>query len=107
MKANQGMNIISKGWIKKPENFRVRFQKLENGILETEYSPPLEEKGLTSDVTAWRYAWKLYMATRRHGREIEPEELVNLSVVNENDTPIIHYATGDLQIFNPKTLKGN
>ncbi len=102
MKITQGMDIIAKGWINKPKEFRVRFQQLENGTLETRYSPPLDKKGLKSDVTTWRYAWKLYMATKTASKEIEPNEMVNLSVVDENDLPIGHYETGDERILNPK-----
>ena len=64
MKISEGLEVIKKGWIVKPKGFRVKYQKLVDSELTTEHSPTLEDKPLDSDVVAWRYAWKLYMATR-------------------------------------------
>ena len=102
MKVTDGMKLISKGWIQKPKELRVRFQQLADRLLETRYSPPLDEKGMDSDVTVWRYAWKLYMATKTDDTGIGPEELVNLTVVDETDTPITYYVTGRTEVMNPK-----
>jgi len=104
MKVAEGMKLISKGWIQKPKELRVRFQQLVDGLLETNYSPPLDKKGMDSDVTTWRYALKLYMVTKTDDTGIGPEELVNLCVVDENDTPISYYVTGNTEILNPKQL---
>jgi hypothetical protein len=43
---------------------RVKYQKQTENGMEAGYSPPLGEAPLNSDVTAWRYAWKLCEATR-------------------------------------------
>ncbi len=104
MKIAQGMKLISEGWIPKPKGFRVRFQQLVDGELITGYSPGLEEKPLDSDVTTWRYAWKLSRATQTEDKFILPGELVNVTVVDDREANINYYATGKAEIFNPKNI---
>ena len=102
MKIAQGMKLIGEKWVKKPKEFRVAYQKMENSELVTEYTPGLEDAGLDSDVTTWRYAWKLYMSTRSESSEIQTDELINIRVVDENNNPVTYYVTGEKKIFNPK-----
>ena len=102
MKIAQGMKVIAEGWISKPKGFRVRFQQLVEGELVTKYSPGLEDLHLDSDVTTWRYAWKLAKATQPESEIISPGELVNVTVVDDKDTMVNYYATGKPEIFNPK-----
>jgi hypothetical protein len=104
MKVVQGMKLISEGWVKKPKGFRVRFLELVDGELITGYSPPLEVNPFDSDVTAWRYAWKLAMATQPKTDTISPGELVNVTVVDDEDTLTRYYATGKTETFNPKDI---
>ena len=100
MKIAQGLKIIEKGWIAKPKEFRVRYQKLVDSELVTEYSPRLEDAALDSDVTAWRYAWKLFKATETQSSEITEDELANITVVDDSDNSVIYYVTGEKEIFN-------
>ena len=101
MKIVEGLNIIEKGWIRKPTGFRVRFdKKIESGY-EVGYSPPQEASPLTSDVTAWRYAWKLGQATRTEAAAGDPGAIYNIVVVDTDDQPIRFYATGKLETYNP------
>jgi len=102
MKIAQGIKIIEKGWVVKPSEFRVKYEKNVDSKLVTEYSPGLEDAALDSDVTAWRYAWKLFMATKTPTGEIGEDELVNITVVDEMDNPVIYYVKGTEKIFNPK-----
>ena len=102
MKLAQGIKVIGKGWVVKPKAFRVRYQKLVDSKIVTEYSPRLEDAALDSDVTTWRYAWKLFKATQGEPGEIAEDELVNVTVVDELDNPIIYYLTGKEEIFNLK-----
>lgn len=101
MKLAEGMKRIAEGWITKPKGYRVRFQQLVEGELVTGYSPGLEDAALDSDVTTWRYAWKLAKATQPESEIILPGELVNVTVVDDQDTKVKYYATGKLEIFNP------
>lgn len=101
MKIAEGMKLISNGWIIKPKGFRVRFQQLVEGELVTTYSPGLEDKPLDSDVTTWRYAWKMAKATQP-GSTILPGEFVNVTVVDDKDAIVNYYATGKPEIFNFK-----
>lgn len=102
MKIEEGLKIINSGWIRKPKGFRVRFdQRTENGI-EAAYSPPLDDAPLNSDVTAWRYAWKLWQATRAEAEADHPGAFYNIVVVDDRDQPVRFYVTGELAVYNPK-----
>ena len=104
MKISEGLEIIKKGWIMKPKGFRVKYQRLVDSEVITEYSPGLDEEQLESDVVAWRYAWKLYMATKTDSSEISDDELINIVVDDELDNPIKYYATNRLEVFNRKEI---
>jgi len=104
MKISEGLEVINKGWIIKPKGYRVKYQKLVDSELITGHSPDVEEKPLDSDVVAWRYAWKLYMATRSDSPGISDGELVNIFVVDDSDNPIKYYATNQLEVFNPREI---
>lgn len=99
-----GMKIIKERWITKPLGFRVRFQKKIDDTLVTEYSPGISDTLLDSDVVAWRYAWKLWMSTKSDTAHIMDDEFVNITVVDDKDTPVNYYATNQATIYNVKTL---
>jgi len=102
MKIIEGLTIIDAGWIRKPAGFRVKYEKLVDGQRVTEYSPPEGSALLDSDVTAWRYAWKLFMASRSDKANIQEAELANIHVVNDADAKVKYYATNKYDLFNPK-----
>ena len=102
MKLVQGLKVIEKGWVAKPKGFRVRYQKLVDSKLVTEHTPGLDDKPFDSDVTTWRYAWKLFAATKTQSEEIAEDELVNMTVVDDLDNPVKYYVTGQFETFNPK-----
>ncbi len=104
MKISEGLKVIEKGWIIKPKGYRVKYQKLINSELITEYSPDLEAEPLDSDVVAWRYAWKLYMATKSDLPEINDGELINIFVVDDSDNPVKYYTTNQLEVFNRREI---
>ena len=97
MKIADGMELIKTGWIQKPGGFRVKFQEQTKTGLKAGYSPPVEASPLTSDVTAWRYAWKLWQATRKNALGA----LYNITVVDDRDRPFRYYRTGDYKTYNP------
>jgi hypothetical protein len=102
MKIAEGLKIIEAGWIRKPKGFRVKYQKQVDGQLVTEYSPPEGSALLDSDVTAWRYAWKLCEAVRSDKTDIQAAELVNIHVVNDASEKVKYYVTDDFAVFNCK-----
>ncbi|HGY11214.1 MAG TPA: hypothetical protein ENK36_02470 [Desulfobacterales bacterium] len=102
MKLAAGMKLIEEQWIVKPKQFRVKYQQLVDSELVTLYSPEMNTAGLDSDVTTWRYAWKLFKATRTDAAEIQEGELVNICVVDDQDNPITYYVTGEKEVFNKK-----
>ncbi|MBU1344102.1 MAG: hypothetical protein KKE44_17165 [Proteobacteria bacterium] len=102
MKIAEGLKIIENQWIQKPKGFRVKYQKFVNLERLTEYSPGKEDSLLDSDVTAWRYAWKLFMSTRSKSNDIAEGEFINIGVVDESDHPVHYYVTGKNQVLNPK-----
>ena len=100
MKITEGLKLIEKGWIRKPKGYRVRFHRQNETGFEQMYSPPLADAMLTSDVTAWRYAWKLWQATRK---ETETG-FYNITVVDDEDRQIPFYGTGGMEIYNPREI---
>ena len=102
MKITEGLQIIENGWIRKPKGFRVRFQQRTDAGMEVGYSPPLDAAPLNSDVTAWRYAWKLWQATGEASSAEKPGELFDITVVDDQDQPFRFYGTGRLQTYNPR-----
>lgn len=103
MKLAKGMKRIADGWIIKPKGFRVRFEQMTDGQLVKGYSPPMEDKPLDSDVTTWRYAWKLAMSAQPEEDNIPDGSLLNVTVVDDQDNPVIYYVTGKKETFNPDT----
>lgn len=101
MKIAEGLKIIETGWIQKSKGYRVRFNRQSETGFEQEYSPPLTDALLTSDVTAWRYAWKLWQATRTGA---VAEVLYNITVVDDENREVPFYATGEMKIYNPRKI---
>ena len=97
MKVSEMLKLTDDNWIQKPAGFRVRFQKREGGQWVNEYMPGLEDPPLESDVTAWRSAWKLFQASRPG-----EGELINLTVVDDQDEPVPNYANGKFETYNPR-----
>ena len=106
MKISEGLEVIKKGWIIKPKGYRVKYQRLVDSEVIAEYSPGLDEAPMESDVVAWRYAWKLYMATKSDSPEISNDELVNIFVVDDSNNPVKYYATNQPEVFNRKEING-
>ena len=104
MKITEGLKIIENGWIRKPKGFRVAFQKQTDTQIEDGFSPPLDATPLNSDVTAWRYAWKLCQATSLGVENGESVALYNITVVDDLGNPFKFYGTGDFETYNQKNL---
>ena len=102
VKITEGLKIIEEGWVRKPKGFRVKFDKKTESGVEVGYSPPLESKPLTSDVTAWRYAWKLGQATQVEAKAGTPGALSNITVVNDKGQPVQFYGTGDFEVYHSR-----
>jgi hypothetical protein len=100
MKMKEALKTIDEGWVKKPKGFRVHFQKKVNSELVTDYIPGTEEKPMTSDVVAWRVAWKLSEATKSETTEIADGDIVNIYVVDDSGNPVKFYATNQLKVYN-------
>jgi hypothetical protein len=104
MKIAEGLKIIENGWIKKPKGFRVSFQRQTESGIETGLSPPSDAAPLNSDVTAWRYAWKLAQSTQLRSDGPQEGDLLNIYVVDQDNQPIVFYATGEKEILNAYAL---
>ncbi len=105
MKIADALSIIGNGWIQKPAGFRVKFQRQTETGVEVDYSPSQEDAPLNSDVTAWRFAWKLGQATQTEAETGRPGALYNIIVVDTLDQPIRFYGTGELEAYNPRLIK--
>jgi len=106
MKIAEGLKLIESGWIRKPKGFRVKFHRQTDAGLEAGLSPPAEAAALNSDVTARRYAWKLWQATRAAAEAGDPGALYNITVVDDQDNPFRFYGTGEIETYNPKNTDG-
>ena len=104
MKIADGLKLIENGWIQKPKGFRVRFHRQTEAGVEAGLSPPPDAAPLNSDVTAWRYAWKLWQATRAAVEAEAPGALYNITVVDDQDLPFRFYGSGEFETYNPKPI---
>ena len=104
MEIADGLKIIEQGWVKKPKGFRVKFQKQTETGIENSYSPPVEAEPLSSDVTAWRYAWKLGQASQVEAEGGMPGAFYNITVVDDLDKPCRFYGTGDFETYSPAPI---
>jgi len=104
MKVAEGLKVIENGWIRKPRGFRVRFHRQTDGGVEAGFSPPLDAAPLNSDVTAWRYAWKLWQATQAEAESGAAGALYNITVVDDQDQPVRFYGSGKSETYRPKTI---
>lgn len=104
MKVGKALKLIDKKWVRKAKGYRVQYQEMVDSALVTAYCPGLDDKELDSDVTTWRLAWKLATSTQTKGDTIAEGELVNVHVVDDEENPIIYYATGKYDLLNPKDL---
>ncbi|MGA6926230.1 MAG: hypothetical protein WBY88_11155 [Desulfosarcina sp.] len=100
MKIADGLKLIENGWIRKPKGFRVKFDRQT----EAGFSPPSDTAPLNSDVTAWRYAWKLGQATRAAAENGDPGAFYNITVVDDQDRPFRFYGSGEFETYNPKPI---
>jgi hypothetical protein len=106
MKIAEGLKLIQQGWVRKPKGFRVKFHRQTDKGWEASLSPPAEDAPLNSDVTAWRYAWKLWQATSQAPEADSPEVLYNITVVDDQGQPFRFYGTGAFETYNPKNVAG-
>ena len=95
MKIAKMLKITDENWVRKPKGFRVRFNKRESGNWVVDYMPGPEDAPLDSDVVAWRSAWKMLQGSRPG-----EGEMVNLTVVDDQDQPVRYYATGEFEVYN-------
>ena len=104
MKIVDGLKLIENGWIRKPKGFRVRFDRQTEAGVEAGLSPPPDAAPLNSDVTAWRYAWKLWQATQAAAETRDPGALYNITVVDDQERPFRFYGSGEFETYNPKPI---
>jgi hypothetical protein len=100
MNIKELLQVVDKGWIKKPKGFRVHFQKMVDGQLATEYLPEPEQAPFGSDVVAWRSAWKLCQATQTDLDDIREGDIVNIYVIDDAGNRIRYYATQQFKVYN-------
>jgi len=99
VKTKKAMEIIDEGWLRRPKGFRVHFQKMTDSELVADYVPDMKDKPLTSDVVAWRLAWKLSEAAKSQDPEIKDGDIVNIYVVDDEADPVKFYGTNQLEIY--------
>lgn len=101
MKITEALKRIDDAWVRKPLGFRVRFNVYADGRWETDYSPEATAAALNSDVTAWRLAWKLAQTSSPEPSGFKEGDLVNITVVDDQDERIRSYITNDYEVYRP------
>jgi hypothetical protein len=101
MKTKEAMEVIDEGWVRKPKGFRVHFQRMVHSELVTDFVPDMADKPLTSDVTAWRLAWKLHKASATDPSDVRNGDVVNIYVVDDTGEPVRFYGSGQAEVYSP------
>ena len=99
MKISKMLKMTDAGWIKKKKGYRVIFESWNGDTVTVDTMPDKEEAPLPSDVVAWRSAWKLAQANNPDNTELSGAVLRNITVVDEEGTPVPYYATGGYKIY--------
>lgn len=100
MNVKEALEIIDEQWIKKPKGYRVHFLQKKGDAWRTVNLPDDEKDLLDSDVVAWRLAWKLSRAAVSSNG---PSDMADIYVVDDSGRKIKYYATGDYQVYCPKS----
>jgi hypothetical protein len=105
MKIAELLDVVDKGWVQKPQGFRVHFQQKTDQEIITDYVPGTDDAPLDSDVVAWRIAWKLYQSTQSDHPDFGQGKLINIYVVDDAGNPVKYYANNRYKVFNSKDTK--
>lgn len=81
MRWTDALEIIERE--EKPSGFRVHFEKVQDGILTTDYFPDAKEIPIANEELAWRYAAKF--AAKSFGK------YANIHVVDSRYCPVKRY----------------
>jgi hypothetical protein len=100
MNSKQAYEIIDEGWVKKRTGYRVRFQRLVDAEMVTDYYPDMDDGHWLSDVATWRMAWRLAASRQSDPPDVNAGDLVNITVVDHEDNPVKYYATNQIEVFN-------
>ena len=104
MKIADAMKTIDKNWIEKKKGFRVSMHRYEATGWVFDQTPGENAAPLDSDVTSWRLAWKLAQSTPLRTGEPQEGDMINIFVVDQDNNPIFHYASGEKEILNKVAL---
>ena len=106
MKIDAALNRIDAGWMLKSNGFRVQFDIYTDGQWNTDCCPDEDLAPLSSEVTAWRLAWKLAQTCQPDPVRCKDGDLANIFVVDDQGTRIPSYITGNYDVYHPiKTLE--
>ena len=100
MNVTDALKLMDAGWVKKKKGYRVYFETVTGTARTADTMPGEKAAPLTSDVVAWRSAWKMTQASHPANPALENAELVNITVVDDEGNPVPYYATGRYKIYN-------
>ncbi len=104
MLVKDTVKIVNKGWIKRRKGYRVRFQRRTEEGWATEFSPDMQEKAWTSEISTWELARRLSEAAKNAQPGDPDGEIVNISVVDDAGEPVPYYATNQPYVMNPRDV---
>ncbi|MFH1984619.1 MAG: hypothetical protein ABIL58_22480 [Pseudomonadota bacterium] len=99
MKVAKVLKVIDAGWVRKKKGYRVIFESRTGETRTVDTMPGKEEAPLASEVAAWRSAWKMAQAGAPGNPELPGATLCNITVVDDEGTPVRYYATGRYKIY--------
>lgn len=105
MKSKEAYEIIDAGWAKKPNGYRIRFQRQVDDAMVTDYFPDPDDGPWKSEVAIWRMAWRLAESRQSDPPDINAGDLINITVVDVEDNPVKYYATDQFEVFNQIDIK--
>ena len=105
MKIPAALKIMDAGWVRKKKGYRVYFESCIEGHCTPDTMPGRDEAPMASEVAAWRSAWKLAQSSVPDNEALAGAALVNITVVNDEDTPVPYYATGRYKIYHRRESK--
>ena len=104
MKIDAALNRIDAEWTRKPNGFRVQFDIYTDGRWNTDCCPDEDLAPLSSEVTAWRLAWKLAQTCHPDPDRCKDGDLANIIVVDDQGTRIPSYISCDYDIYHPRKV---
>ena len=100
MNIKEVYKSIDESRANKRTGYRIQFQQKIDSEILTITIPDLDKESWDSDVATWRLAWRLAESRQSDPPDINGGDSVNITVVDDEGSPVKYYATNQLEAFN-------